>query len=116
MGVLAFLGLVAIAAGACRWLALPRLRKLSWWGGFVAGVRAALAPACARIRALCGNSKTLAVAYGIELIGILDEARLLDWSELVGSENAGRVMVAIGAVMILLRLVTRGAVSFRVEG
>ena len=105
MGVLGFFGLIAIAFGAWRWAVLPRLRKLHWWGGFVA-----------RVRALCGNSKTLAVAYGIELIGILDEARLLDWSELVGSENAGRVMVAIGAVMIVLRLVTRGAVSFRAEG
>ena len=116
MGVLGFFGLIAVAVGAYRWLALPRLRKRPWWEGFVAGVRAALARACARLRALCGNSKTLAVAYGVELIGILDEARLLDWSELVGSENAGRVMVAIGAVMIVLRLVTRGAVSFRAEG
>jgi hypothetical protein len=105
MAALGFIGLMAIAAGAYRWLALPRLRRLRWWGGFLA-----------RVRALCGNSKTLAVAYGVELIGILDEARLLDWSELVGSQNAGRVMVAIGAVMILLRLVTRGAVSFRAEG
>jgi hypothetical protein len=55
------------------------------------------------------------VAYAVELIGVMDEARMLDWSQLVGAENAGRVMVIMGVAMILLRLVTRTAVSFRVE-
>jgi hypothetical protein len=115
MGVLGFLGLIAIAAGAYRWALLPRLRKLSWWGGFVAKLWATHRSVYARARGLCGNSKTIAVAYGVELLGVLDEARLLDWSDLVGAENAGRVMVVMGAVMIVLRLVTRSAVSFRTE-
>jgi hypothetical protein len=51
----------------------------------------------------------------VELIGVMDEARMLDWSQLVGAENAGRVMVIMGAAMILLRLVTRTAVSFKAE-
>jgi hypothetical protein len=68
-----------------------------------------------RLRALCGNSRTLAVAYAAELLGVLDEAKLLDWSQLLGAEAAGRVMVVMGAVMILLRLVTRTAVSFKAE-
>ena len=42
MGVLGFFGLIAVAVGAYRWLALPRLRKRPWWEGFVAGVRAFL--------------------------------------------------------------------------
>jgi len=46
---------------------------------------------------------------------VLDEAKLLDWSALVGSERAGRVMVVMGAVMIVLRLITRVAVSFKPE-
>ena len=56
-----------------------------------------------------------AVAYAVELIGVMDEASMLDWSQLVGAENAGRVMVIMGAAMILLRLVTRTAVSFKAE-
>jgi hypothetical protein len=97
------------------WLILPRLRRRPWWAGVRAKARAALAGACARLRALCGNSRTLAVAYAAELLGVLDEAKLLDWSQLLGAEAAGRVMVVMGAVMILLRLVTRTAVSFRTE-
>jgi hypothetical protein len=46
---------------------------------------------------------------------MLDEAKLLDWSALVGSERAGRVMVVMGVVMIVLRLITRAAVSFKAE-
>jgi hypothetical protein len=51
----------------------------------------------------------------VELIGVMDEARMLDWSQLVGAENAGRVMMMMGVAMILLRLATRTAVSFRAE-
>jgi hypothetical protein len=69
----------------------------------------------ARLRAFCGNSKTIAVAYAAELLGVLDEAKVLDWSQLLGAESAGRVMVIMGAVMILLRLVTRTAVSFKTQ-
>jgi hypothetical protein len=115
MDVLGFFGLIAVVVGAWRWAALPRLRKLSWWSGFVDRLSAFGVGAYARLRGLCGNSRTIAIAYASEILGLLDEARLLDWSELVGSENAGRVMVAMGAVMIILRLATRGAVSFRTE-
>jgi hypothetical protein len=97
------------------WLILPRLRRRPGWAGVSAKARAALAGAYARLRALCGNSRTLAVAYAAELLGVLDEAKLLDWSALLGAEAAGRVMVVMGAVMILLRLVTRTAVSFKAE-
>jgi hypothetical protein len=64
---------------------------------------------------LCGNSKTIAVAYAAELLGVLDEAKVLDWSQLLGADSAGRVMVIMGVVMIVLRLVTRTAVSFKAE-
>ena len=46
---------------------------------------------------------------------MLDEAKVLDWSQLLGADSAGRVMVIMGVVMILLRLVTRTAVSFKPE-
>jgi hypothetical protein len=95
------------------WLLLPRLRRLAWWDAGIAEARAVLARAGARLRAFCGNSKTIAVAYAAELLGVLDEAKVLDWSQLLGAESAGRVMVIMGAVMILLRLVTRTAVSFK---
>ena len=104
MSVLGFFIPPVVIVAAYGWLVLPRLRKFSWWGGAVA-----------RLWAMAGNSKTILVAYAVELIGLMDEARMLDWSQLVGAENAGRVMVIMGAAMILLRLVTRTAVSFRAE-
>jgi hypothetical protein len=115
MGVLGFGGLAAIIAGVYWWAVLPRLRKLPWWEGFIARLWAVLEGVYARLRGLCGNSKTIAVAYAAEVLGILDEARVVDWSEILGAEAAGRVMVIMGAVMILLRLVTRTAVTFKPE-
>ena len=112
----AFIGLLLVAVGLWRWLALPWLRKRSWWAKVEQGLGARLHPLAARLWALAGNSRTIAVAYAAELLGVLDEARLLDWSALVGSEHAGRVMAVMGVAMILLRLVTRTAVSFRAQG
>jgi hypothetical protein len=106
---------IAVAATLYIWLLLPRLRRRPWWAGVSAKAGAALAAAYARLRALCGNSRTLAVAYAAELLGLLDEAQLLDWSALIGAEGAGRVMAIMGALMILLRLVTRTAVSFKTQ-
>jgi hypothetical protein len=103
----------AAAATLYIWLILPRLRRRPAWSGLGADARAKFAAAGARLRALCGNSRTIAVAYAAELLGLLDEAKLLDWSALLGAESAGRVMVIMGVVMILLRLVTRTAVSFK---
>jgi sugar phosphate isomerase/epimerase len=111
--MLIVLVLAAIAVTLYYWLALPRLRRLPWWDGAAAEVRAVLERACVRLRAFCGNSKTIAVAYAAELLGVLDEAKVLDWSQLLGAESAGRVMVIMGALMIVLRLVTRAAVSFK---
>jgi hypothetical protein len=102
MGLLGMTGLAAILVGAFWWGVLPQLRQLPWWE-----------PLVARLWAAAGNSKTIVVAYAAELIGLLDELKLLDWSALIGSERAGRVMVAMGAVMIVLRVVTRAAVSFK---
>jgi hypothetical protein len=111
--MLVSLVLAAIAVTLYYWLLLPRLRRLAWWDGAVAEVRAVVERAGARARAFCGNSKTIAVAYAAELLGVLDEARVLDWSQLLGAESAGRVMVIMGALMIVLRLVTRTAVDFK---
>jgi hypothetical protein len=107
--------LTAIAITLYYCLARPCLRRLPWWDDGIAEVRAVLERACARLRAFCGNSKTIAVAYAAELLGVLDEAKVLDWSQLLGAESAGRVMVIMGAVMIVLRLVTRTAVSFKAQ-
>ena len=111
--MLIVLVLAATAVTLYYWLALPRLRRLPWRDDGIAEVRAVLERASVRLRAFCGNSKTIAVAYAAELLGVLDEAKVLDWSQLLGAESAGRVMVIMGAVMILLRLVTRTAVSFK---
>jgi hypothetical protein len=109
------LAAIAVAAALYWRLVRPRLRRLPWWDGVIAELRAVPERVCARLRGLCGNSKTIAVAYAAELLGLLDEAKVLDWSALLGAESAGRVMVIMGAVMIVLRLVTRTAVSFKPE-
>jgi hypothetical protein len=113
--MLIVLVLAAIAVALYYWLLLPRLRRLPWWEAAVFETRAVLDRAGARARAFCGNSKTIAVACAAELLGVLDEAKVLDWSQLLGAESAGRVMVIMGALMILLRLVTRTAVDFRTQ-
>jgi hypothetical protein len=113
--LIGFLVLAAVAITLYCWLALPRLRRLAWWHADIAELRAVFERASSRLRGLCGNSKTIAVAYAAELLGVLDEAKVLDWSQLLGADSAGRVMVIMGVVMILLRLVTRTAVDFKAE-
>jgi hypothetical protein len=106
---------IAIAVALYYCLARPRLRRLARWHADIAELRAVFERASSRLRAFCGNSKTIAVAYAAELLGVLDEAKVLDWSQLLGADSAGRVMVIMGVVMILLRLVTRTAVDFKAE-
>jgi hypothetical protein len=113
--MLVSLVLAIVAFTLYYWVLLPRLHRLPWCDGVVAEVRAVFERAGARLRGLCGNSKTIAVAYAAELLGVLDEAKVLDWSQLVGADSAGRVMVIMGVVMIVLRLVTRTAVSFNAQ-
>jgi hypothetical protein len=113
MSLLMPLVLAVLLLGAFWWGALPALRSLPWWENAMARVWVLLKGVHARLRGLCGNSRTIAVAYAAELVGLLDEARLLDWSQLLGVERGGRVMALMGAVMLVLRLVTRTAVSFR---
>jgi hypothetical protein len=113
--MLVSLVLAAVTITLYYWLLLPGLRRLPWWDAAVAELRAVVERVGARARAFCGNSKTIAVAYAAELLGVLDEAKVLDWSQLVGAESAGRVMVIMGAVMIVLRLVTRTAVDFKAQ-
>ena len=109
------LTLIILTVALCYCLVRPRLRRLAWWDVVIAEPGAVLARACARLRGLCGNSKTIAVAYAAELLGVLDEAKVLDWSQLLGADSAGRVMVIMGVVMIMLRLVTRTAVDFKAQ-
>lgn len=62
--------------------------------------------------AFAGNSRTVLMAYGLEVAGYIDEAKYYDWSNLVGSERAGRIVAACGVVMIVLRIMTKAAVLF----
>jgi hypothetical protein len=102
MGFIGFVGFVMLIVGLYMWLALPRLRQFSWWGSFVA-----------RVWALFGNSRTIAAAYAAQLLGVLDEAKLIDVSSLIGAEKAGRVLAIMGVVILVLRLVTRGPASYQ---
>lgn len=65
-----------------------------------------------RAWALAGNSRTVLVAYGMEVAGYIDEAKYFDWSNIVGSERAGRIVAACGVIMIVLRVMTKAAVLF----
>lgn len=62
--------------------------------------------------AAAGNSRTIMVAYAAELLALLDEFKLLDWSSLVG-ENSGKVVAVMGVVIFVLRIITREPVSFQ---
>jgi hypothetical protein len=96
MTILLIVLTLAVIAGAGWWLFRPDVTAYFW--------------------ALAGNSRTIAVAYAAELLGLLDELKLVDWSSWFGSERAGKIMMAMGVVMVLLRLVTRTAVSFKPQG
>src|SRR5262249_7463082 len=72
--------LIIVAVALYYWLMRPRLRRLPRWDAAVAKVRALFERACVRLRGLCGNSKTIAVAYAAELLGVLDEAKVLSAS------------------------------------
>jgi hypothetical protein len=77
--------------------------------------RAAWACFKARLWALAGNSRTMLVAYGLEIVGALDEARYFNWSDWFGVENGGRIAVVCGALMIGMRMVTRGALAWQAQ-
>lgn len=63
--------------------------------------------------AAAGNSRTMLVAYGLELAGAIDELKYYDWSPLVGSERAGRIVMFLGVVVMGLRFISRTAITFR---
>jgi hypothetical protein len=61
----------------------------------------------------CGHSRTLLVAYGLIVLAALEEARLVDWSPLVGAERSGRVVAVLSVVIVIMRLITTSAVRFK---
>jgi hypothetical protein len=96
---------LAAVGGVLFWqYALPWLRQRVWWGALVA-----------RAWAIAGNSRTVFIAYIAELLAVLDEAQIVDWSSLFGVGRGGRIMAIMGAVIFVMRLITRGSVSFKPE-
>jgi hypothetical protein len=63
--------------------------------------------------AVAGNSKTIAVAYAVQLLALIDEFKVVDWSALFGVERGGRIASIMSLLMIGLRLVTTGSTSFK---
>jgi LacI family transcriptional regulator len=98
----------AVVAEATR----ERVRRVAEEMGYVYN-RSAAALRTDRSQIVAVGIHDVTNPYFAELLGVLDEAKLLDWSQLIGSEKAGRVMAIMGAVMIVLRVITRAAVSFR---
>lgn len=62
--------------------------------------------------AIAGNSRTIAVAYMLEVVAMADEIKVIPFSELFGAEKGGRIAAFTGAIMILMRIVSNGAVKF----
>ena len=62
--------------------------------------------------ALAGNSRTLAVAYSVSLLSVLDMAKIIDFEPLLGATNAGRVSAIMAVLMIVMRVVT-GNLTFQ---
>jgi len=58
------------------------------------------------IKRVCLSSRTIAIAYAAQILALLDELKLLDWSSLLGVERGGRVMAFMGVIMFVMRLIT----------
>lgn len=61
--------------------------------------------------AAAGNSRTMAVAYSVSLLSVLDMANIIDFEPLLGATNAGRVSAIMAVLMIVMRVMT-GNLSF----
>lgn len=66
-----------------------------------------------RIKFACGHSRMIALSYGTFILAALDEAKVLDWSNLIGTEKGGRIAAVLGLAIFGLRMVTTGPVSWR---
>jgi hypothetical protein len=62
---------------------------------------------------VCGQSRTIALAYAAQILALLDEFKLIDWSNLLGVERGGRVLAICGVIMFIMRLVSNSAVTFK---
>lgn len=69
--------------------------------------------AWAWVKAAVGHSRTIAVAYAVQAAGVLAELGVVDWPALLGAERGGRIASILSVVMIVLRLLTTGATSFK---
>lgn len=83
-------------------------------GGYF-GARAYWPDWTARFWALAGNSRTILAGYAVQLLGLLDELKLVDWSSWFGADRAGRITMVLGVMFIGLRLITRTEVSWKKE-
>ena len=72
-----------------------------------------LADLKARFWAMCGNSRTILVSYLAMILAILEQAQVLDWAVLLGEKSSGKIMAIMGVAMLILRLVTQSAATFR---
>jgi len=63
--------------------------------------------------AACGNSRTILVAYLGAIALALPDLKLVNWGAIVGLNRGEMIGAAITILMIVMRLVTAGGVSFK---
>lgn len=68
----------------------------------------------ARMWALAGNSRTMAVAYSAALLSVLEMVKVIDLEPLIGASNAGRVVSIMSIVMVVMRVIT-GNLDFKAK-
>lgn len=64
--------------------------------------------------AFAGNSRTMAVAYSVQLLSVLEMSSVIDFTALVGAEHGARVASIMSIAMIIMRVVT-GNLDFKTQ-
>jgi len=58
-----------------------------------------------RFRAALADTRLRIAGYALQLLGLLEEARFLDWGSVLGFERAGRISFALGVAILMCRCI-----------
>jgi hypothetical protein len=56
-----------------------------------------------RFTAFLADKRMRVAGYATQLLGLLEEARFLDWGTVAGFEHAGRITFALGTAILICR-------------